>query len=320
MGKTHGYISVVEDYGISPRYRELLIFLGQKECYARGSLELELVLGLRTSDSQIHRLTNDYGARIESVLAQETPAYELDEDEVIYAQVDGRMLFTRESGWQEVKIGRVFPSSARVPISKERGFVHRSEYAAYLGGHSAFETRMSVLLDKYESLAERLVFITDGAPWIANWIKAEYPKARMILDVFHAKEYLSQFLEAYFGKQDHAQRYQAWAQYLLQEGGQEVVERIEKLPPATKKAEAARDKILQYYRNNAYRMDYPQYLKNGWQIGSGAIEAVHRTLAQRRLKLSGQRWSKTGAQNVLNLRTLNMSGRWKQLQLILKAA
>ena len=177
MSKAHRYIEVLDDYGISPRYRELLIFLGQKECYARGSLELELVLGLKASDSQIHRLTNDYGARVESLLAQETPTCELNEDQVVYAQVDGSMVFTRESNWQEVKIGRVFGSSDRVPISKARGYVHQSEYAAYLGSHSAFERRMSVLLDKYEYLAERLVFITDGAPWIAKWIQAEYPKA-----------------------------------------------------------------------------------------------------------------------------------------------
>ena len=320
MSKAHRYIEVLDDYGISPRYRELLIFLGQKECYARGSLELELVLGLKASDSQIHRLTNDYGARVESLLAQETPTCELNEDQVVYAQVDGSMVFTRESNWQEVKIGRVFGSSDRVPISKARGYVHQSEYAAYLGSHSAFERRMSVLLDKYEYLAERLVFITDGAPWIAKWIQAEYPKARMILDIFHAKEYLSQFLEAYFGKQDHSQHYQTWAQYLHQEGGQQLIKRIEKLPPATKKAEAAREKILHYYGNNAYRMNYPDYLKEGLQIGSGAIEAAHRTIAQRRLKLSGQRWSRKGAQNVLNLRTLNMSGRWNELQGLLKTA
>lgn len=320
MSKTHCYIGSLDDYGISPRYREVLIYLGQKECYARGSEELELLLGLKASDSQIHRLTNDYGARVEYLLDQERPAWEVREDQVVYAQVDGSMLFTRESGWQEVKIGRVFRSCECVEVSKDRGLVHQSEYAAYLGKHSSFESRMSVLVDKYEPLAQRLVFITDGAPWIANWIKAEYPQATMILDVFHAKEYLSEFIEAYFGKQDHPQHYPTWASYLLEEGGQELIKRIEKLAPSTKKAEKARDKILNYYRNNAYRMNYPHYLKKNLQIGSGAIEAAHRTLAQRRLKLSGQRWSRKGAQNVLNLRTLNMSGRWYQLQKILKAA
>ncbi|MEO8764779.1 MAG: hypothetical protein ABI416_10850 [Ginsengibacter sp.] len=34
-------------------------------------------------------------------------------------------------------------------------------------------------------------------------------------------------------------------------------------------------------------------------IGSGAIESAHRTVIQKRMKLSGQRWSKCGAQNIL---------------------
>jgi hypothetical protein len=38
-------------------------------------------------------------------------------------------------------------------------------------------------------------------------------------------------------------------------------------------------------------MDYRRYRHNGWLIGSGPIEAAHRTVVQQRLKLSGQRWT-----------------------------
>ena len=34
--------------------------------------------------------------------------------------------------------------------------------------------------------------------------------------------------------------------------------------------------------------------------GSGAIESAHRTIVQKRMKQSGQRWSNKGAQNMLN--------------------
>ncbi|MEE9373912.1 MAG: hypothetical protein V3V00_12750, partial [Saprospiraceae bacterium] len=40
----------------------------------------------------------------------------------------------------------------------------------------------------------------------------------------------------------------------------------------------------------------------GYMIGSGAIESAHKTVIQRRMKLSGQRWSMKGAKNMLNLR------------------
>lgn len=42
-------------------------------------------------------------------------------------------------------------------------------------------------------------------------------------------------------------------------------------------------------------------------IGSGAIEAAHRNVIQKRLKLSGQRWTIKGAQQITNLRTYKKS-------------
>ncbi len=61
-------------------------------------------------------------------------------------------------------------------------------------------------------------------------------------------------------------------------------------------------------------MNYPEYQSKGYMIGSGAIESAHRTVIQRRMKLSGQRWSVKGAQNMLNLRCLAMSGHWNLIE------
>ena len=58
-------------------------------------------------------------------------------------------------------------------------------------------------------------------------------------------------------------------------------------------------------------MDYARYQTRGLLIGTGAIESAHRTVVQKRLKRSGQRWSLAGAQHVLNLRTCLMSDRWE---------
>ncbi len=67
-------------------------------------------------------------------------------------------------------------------------------------------------------------------------------------------------------------------------------------------------------RRNETRMNYPSYLKQGLQIGSGAMEAAHRTLVQKRCKLSGQRWTEKGATNIISLRNLNMNNKWSVLQ------
>jgi hypothetical protein len=69
---------------------------------------------------------------------------------------------------------------------------------------------------------------------------------------------------------------------------------------------------LNYYEKNRYRMDYKGYRQAGYCIGSGAIEAAHRTLIQQRMKRSGQRWSPIRAQQLLKLRVAFKSNR-KQL-------
>ena len=60
-------------------------------------------------------------------------------------------------------------------------------------------------------------------------------------------------------------------------------------------------------------MLYKTYLDKGYKIGSGAIESAHRTVIQKRLKQSGQRWTLKGAQNIIDLRLMNMNQQWNNV-------
>ena len=44
------------------------------------------------------------------------------------------------------------------------------------------------------------------------------------------------------------------------------------------------------------------------------MESAHRTVMQQRMKLSGQRWTIQGAQQVVNLRVAEKSGHWEQVK------
>ena len=50
-------------------------------------------------------------------------------------------------------------------------------------------------LKKYKVLGSRLMFVTDGLPWIRNWITKRYPKATQILDFYHVVEHLGKLGE-----------------------------------------------------------------------------------------------------------------------------
>ena len=60
------------------------------------------------------------------------------------------------------------------------------------------------------------------------------------------------------------------------------------------------------------------YKNKGLLIGSGPIESAHRNVIQKRLKLSGQRWTKYGVQTMASLRVAHKSNNWQQVVEIIK--
>jgi len=297
-----------------------MVYIAQTNCYEESAEILAQLLGVRVSTMQIHRLANTYGNLLEQeaieaqTKPQEMKVVKLNEGEVIYAEADGAMLFTREEGWKEAKMGRKFKSSDCLSIgeSEERGWIKESEYEAYLGDYRQFTRRFESKLDDYSALGDRLVFISDGAAWIKNWITGTYPKATQILDWYHCKEHLCQFAEIYF---DDVLQRNVWikehSDLLYESQTGQAIKNIEILTPSGKVKRRAKKQLLEYYRSNSYRMDYKKYRNMGAGIiGSGAIEAANRTVMQKRMKLSGQRWSIKGAQHILHLRVANLSGNW----------
>ena len=69
-------------------------------------------------------------------------------------------------------------------------------------------------------------------------------------------------------------------------------------------------KAYRYLRNRMCFMRYAEYKAQGVPRGSGVTEAACKTVYTQRLKLSGMRWSQPGAQTILNLRVLQLSGVW----------
>jgi hypothetical protein len=73
------------------------------------------------------------------------------------------------------------------------------------------------------------------------------------------------------------------------------------------------DQLLTYLTHNKDRVSYKTYLEQGLFIGSGAIESANREVVQKRMKLSGQRWTGKGAQQVANLRVTFKNNQWDKL-------
>ena len=287
--------------------------------YARGAEIIETMLRLSASPAQVYRVTDHYGEQIAPSLYQPAPSEPVPDGEVVYAELDGSMVLTEES-WREVKLGRVFGSETISESSGDRGqSIGRSSYTAHLGGHEEFCRRFAASTDRFAHLGERLVFLSDGARWIEQWVSERYPEATQILDYYHATEYLHGFARVAFSRSDERIAWTAAQKALLLAGRiGTVIRKIEALARSDRELDEAAGTITGYYRANEHRMQYGEYIRRGLYIGSGAIESAHRTVVQRRMKLSGQRWSLDGAERMLNLRVCSMGGNWELVRSVIR--
>jgi hypothetical protein len=67
-----------------------------------------------------------------------------------------------------------------------------------------------------------------------------------------------------------------------------------------------------YFADNADRMRYDRFRKEGYWIGSGVIESGCKHVVGERLKQAGMRWNREHAEKVLALRVLRASGLWER--------
>ena len=92
-----------------------------------------------------------------------------------------------------------------------------------------------------------------------------------------------------------------------------VMNNITQLKVNSPKVRSQRKILLAYYGTHRNRMNYKTYRDNNLMIGSGPIEAAHRNVIQQRMKLSGQRWTMKGAQQMANLRVAHKSNQWNKI-------
>lgn len=211
--------------------------------------------------------------------------------------------------------------------------------------------------------APQAVLLADGMPWIWEHVLPEMPDDTIaILDFYHATKHLSDYAKQRFGggtkaadawykqarttllgkrqyrkarsakrKGHKKSRRRARVQQTVHLSGNpfgagEALANELLAEDTPVEAESAVQALLFYLGENAHRMDYPSYRARGMQIGSGAMESLHRTASQLRLKLAGTRWLADNALAVLNARMAQLADRWTdfweqdELSAILKSA
>ena len=295
-----------ERFGVSSRLQDVICLLAQDRVFEESEEILQTLLGIEVSAKQIQRLSEYHGGQLEKLEVDyqnntlEVPLVEHDEkDEAIYITMDGSMVYTREDGWKEMKVGRIYSEDSRVSIQEKRTEIMDSLYVCTLGNNKEFLKKMEPYVDPYK----HKVFIADGAKWIWNWVDDFHGDSVQILDFYHAVEKLGTYATlVYKDNEQRRQWLETQKQRLKTNEVEKIIEELKNTPVKTSEQEKVFNDVIRYYQSNINRMKYATFMKKGYLIGSGAIESAHRNVVQQRLKLSGQRWSIEGAQRIANLR------------------
>jgi hypothetical protein len=173
-------------------------------------------------------------------------------------------------------------------------------------------------LDKRNpAAAKEVVSLMDGEPCLWD-AKAEHFGATVveILDLLHVTPKLWQAAHL-FNKEGSDEARDFVRQRVLRVLQGEVkgvirgLRRLGTMRGLAAKKKKDLDKICRYLNNNAHRMRYDEYLKKGYPIASGVIEGACRHYIKDRMERSGMRWSREGAQAMLDVRSEYLNGDWQ---------
>lgn len=292
------------------------VFLEARETLAR-------LAGVTLAVSSLEEIVEEVGgrlraaedARVKNLFDEGTwpPADPLLREAVgkrAYLCIDAAKAHTGGS-WHDIKVAAFFPAAVR-EATGERPWdgVGPKRYLAVQEEAENFGKRLYTFAVRLGAeRAKEVVILGDGAEWIWKLARTHFTEARQILDFYHACEYVWKIAHAVFG--EGAAAGIAWArtcaQRLEQAGPPGLLQSLRELRPGHRGLSAtARGEVLQalhYFRRNRRRMQYAQYRAARMMIGSGPVEAACKSVVGGRLKGTGMRWSKTGADAMLAIRT-----------------
>lgn len=171
--------------------------------------------------------------------------------------------------------------------------------------------------------AAEKIAITDGAKWIGSEIDRNVGCLdAKVLDFYHLAEHVHAARRAVFG--ELAPPGTAWADELLHairhEGYDPFWQKLTETRSATRSPgkRTALDQLMHYVAQRRDMLDYAEFHRRGWDIGSGSTESMCKALT-RRLKQRGMRWDADNAEAIMALETLEQTDGW-QNWLVYRAA
>lgn len=317
----------------SPGMRRMMARAGSRTTFKEACGDLEVYAGLHVSPKDVERVAEKIGEDLEAwsagerdaCLREDRPVPLRKEIPVIYVAYDGtgvpmtRKELAGRKGKQadgsaktrEAKLGCVFTQTAvdekGLPVRDpdSTSFVGQIESAEDFGWRIYGEAVRRGL----ES-AREVVILGDGAEWIRGIAEMHFHGATQIVDLYHAREHISNLCKLLFAPNEKqiGQQRQKWWKHLDNGAVEKILREAAKhLPEDPSRMKTAR-KEMAYLDKNKERMRYAEFRTRGYFVGSGVVEAGCKSIIGLRMKRSGMEWSLRGANSIISLRCASLSG------------
>jgi hypothetical protein len=283
---------------------------------------MEEIVSVQTTEETVRRLTEQVGSWMEAAQTAEIEAHgepELEEEEALQRCVispDGAMISLIHTQWAEtrtVAIGE--PQEKRGAEGEREIHVGKLSYFSRLADASTFATLAEVEMRRRKVReAKEASAVMDGADWCLTFTQRHRPDAVRILDFPHAAEHVAKLLEAleHAGMQFPASMLQRCLHVLKHRGPRPLLGMADRLESDLAQHKGVQEH-LEYLRKREMLMQYPQFRRDGWPIGSGMVESANKNVVEVRLKGTGMHWERKNVNPMLALRTAICNDRWREM-------
>jgi len=217
--------------------------------------------------------------------------------------------------WAEVRTLAVGePEERQDANGKRETHVINLSYFSRLTSASTFTDLAIVEMQRRGVLqAKQVAAVMDGAEWLPPFTDMHRSDAVRILDFPHAAEHLTQLLEALeqAGLRFPPQMLERCLHVLKHRGPRPLLRMAERLSDEVVQQKGVREH-LGYLRKRDVQMQYPQFQRNGWPIGSGMVESANKNVVEARLKGPGMHWERRNVNPMLALRNAVCNQRWRE--------
>jgi len=274
--------------------------LGVTHSSREGSFILRKLTGISISHSTLHKMTVEAGTQLQQIkentlVGDQVPS----STDVAYISADG-VLVNTTGGWREMKLGCIYDEGNCV-----RHYLATMQPCEPFGQQWRDLARFAGLKN-----ARTIIAIADGAPWIWNQVRTRFPFADVeIVDFYHAAENIAKAANQMYGEgTDKAAKWLREKRPILRhQGGRELI-RVLTRCRRYRKEDPALIRLVNYLRDHTGRMEYPDFHRRGYDLGSGLIESSCKNVVQARLKGPGMKWKEDTATAVAELRGLLLCG------------